>query len=109
MAEAKSGDRVHVHYTGKLEDGSVFDTSEGREPLAFELGQGQVVPGFEKAVSGMEVGEKKEVEISSDQAYGPRLPQLTFTVPRENLPEGYDPRWARSCAWSTGMGGSSTS
>jgi peptidylprolyl isomerase len=91
MSQAKSGDTVHVHYTGKLDDGSVFDTSEGRDPLAFQLGKGMVVPGFEKAVTGMEVGEKKTVTFPSDEAYGPRLSQLTFTVPRENLPPGYDP------------------
>ena len=58
MSEAQSGDSVHVHYTGKLADGSVFDSSEGRDPLTFELGKGQVVPGFNKAVTGMKVGEK---------------------------------------------------
>jgi len=92
MSQAKSGDFVHVHYTGKLEDGSVFDTSQGRDPLTFQLGKGQVVPGFEAAVMGMEVGEKKVQTISADEAYGPRLEQLTFTVPRENLPEGYEPQ-----------------
>jgi len=91
MAAAKSGDQVKVHYTGRLDDGSVFDSSEGRDPLPFQLGQGQVVPGFEKAVMGMELGEKKTVTFPSEEAYGPRLEQLTFTVPRENLPEGYDP------------------
>lgn len=92
MSQAKSGDTVHVHYTGKLGDGSVFDSSEGRDPLSFELGKGMVVPGFEKAVTGMEVGEKKTVTFPSEEAYGPRLDQLTFTVPRDNLPEGYDPK-----------------
>ncbi len=92
MSQAKSGDTVHVHYTGKLSDGSVFDTSNGRDPLAFQLGKGMVVPGFETAVTGMEVGEKKTVTFPSDEAYGPRLDQLVFTVPRENLPEGYDPK-----------------
>jgi peptidylprolyl isomerase len=92
MSQAKSGDTVHVHYTGKLDDGSVFDTSEGRDPLTFELGKNMVVHGFEKAVTGMAVGEKKTVTFPSDEAYGPRLDQLTFTVPRENLPEGYDPQ-----------------
>lgn len=92
MAEAKSGDTVHVHYTGKLDDGSVFDTSEGRDPLSFELGKQMVVPGFEEAVTGMEEGEKKTVSFSSDDAYGPRMDQLVFTVPRENLPPGYDPQ-----------------
>ena len=92
MSQAKSGDTVHVHYTGKLGDGSVFDSSEGRDPLSFELGKGMVVPGFEKAVTGMEVGEQKTVTFPSEEAYGPRLDQLTFTVPRDNLPEGYDPK-----------------
>jgi FKBP-type peptidyl-prolyl cis-trans isomerase 2 len=92
MSQATSGDTVHVHYTGKLGDGSVFDSSEGRDPLSFELGKGMVVPGFEKAVTGMEVGEKKTVTFPSEEAYGPRLDQLTFTVPRDNLPEGYDPK-----------------
>jgi len=92
MSQAKSGDTVHVHYTGKLGDGSVFDTSEGRDPLSFQLGEGMVVPGFEKAVTGMAVGEKKTVTFPSDEAYGPRLEQLTFTVPKDNLPPGYDPQ-----------------
>ncbi len=92
MTEAKSGDFVHIHYTGKLEDGSVFDTSEGRDPLTFELGKGMVIPGFEKAVTGMTEGETKTADVSSAEAYGERLDQLLFTVPRENLPEGYDPQ-----------------
>jgi len=92
MSQAKSGDTVHVHYTGKLEDGTVFDTSEGRDPLSFELGKQMVVPGFEKAVDGMEEGEKKTITFPSDEAYGPRMDQLVFMVPRENLPEGYDPQ-----------------
>ena len=92
MSQAKRGDTVHIHYTGRLNDGSVFDTSEGRDPLSFELGKGMVVPGFEKAVTGMTVGEKKTAEIPSDEAYGPRLDQLTFSIPRENMPQGYDPQ-----------------
>ena len=92
MSQAKSGDLVHVHYTGKLDDASVFDSSDGLDPLAFQLGKGQVVPGFDTAVTGMEVGEKKSVNIPSDEAYGPRLEQLVFTAPRDNLPEGYDPQ-----------------
>lgn len=92
MSAAKSGDFVHVHYTGKLEDGTVFDTSQNRDPLTFELGKGQVIPGFEKAIEGMVAGDTKTEVIPSDNAYGPRLEQLTFTVPRENLPEGYEPQ-----------------
>ena len=91
MSEAKSGDVVHVHYTGTLTDGSLFDSSEGRDPLTFQLGKGQVVPGFEKAVTGMAVGEKKTETFPADEAYGPRLDNLVFTIPRENLPLGYDP------------------
>jgi len=91
MSEAKSGDSVHVHYTGKLADGSVFDSSEDRDALTFQLGKGQVVQGFDKAVTGMNVGEKKTETFPADQAYGPRLENLIFTIPRENLPPGYDP------------------
>jgi peptidylprolyl isomerase len=92
MSEAKQGDTVHVHYTGMFDDGSVFDTSQGRDPLTFKLGEGQVVPGFEKAIVGMEAGEKKTEKVEASDAYGPRLDQLTFTIPRENLPAGYDPQ-----------------
>jgi peptidylprolyl isomerase len=92
MSSAKKGDFVHVHYTGKLNDGKVFDTSKERDPLTFQLGKGQVIPGFDRAIEGMAVGETKTEVIPSDQAYGPRLEQLTFTVPRENLPDGYDPQ-----------------
>jgi peptidylprolyl isomerase len=98
MTQAKEGDTVHVHYTGRLDDASVFDSSEGRDPLSFQLGAGQVVPGFESAVSGMETGEKKTVTIPAEDAYGPRVEQLTFTAPRENLPPGHDPaegEWLR--------------
>jgi peptidylprolyl isomerase len=92
MPKARRGDFVHVHYTGRLDDNSVFDTSEGRDPLSFQLGKGQVVPGFDKAVSHMEVGQKKTVTIPAAEAYGPRIDQLTFTAPLENMPPGFYPR-----------------
>lgn len=92
MAKAENGNVVHVHYTGKLDDDTVFDSSEGRDPLSFQLGEGSVVPGFEKAVQGMAEGDQKTVTIPSDEAYGPRVEQLVFTAPRENLPPGYDPK-----------------
>ena len=92
MSQAKKGDTVHVHYTGRLADGTVFDTSENRDPLSFELGKGMVVPGFDSAVTGMTVGDTKTETIPADKAYGPRIQQLTFMVPRENLPPGYDPQ-----------------
>ncbi len=83
--EAKNGDTVHVHYTGRLESGEVFDTSEGGEPLEFEVGAGQVIPGFDDAVRGMNVGDKKTINIQSDDAYGPRVDSLVQAVPREGM------------------------
>ncbi len=76
-AQAKNGDTVQVNYTGKLTDGTVFDTSAGRAPLEFTLGSGDVVPGFEKAILGMKVGEKKTVTIPVNEAYGPYRNELT--------------------------------
>lgn len=86
MTTAKSGDKVRIHYTGTLSDGSVFDSSEGRDPLEFTLGSGQVIPGFDNGVTGMEVGEKKTIEIPCDQAYGPSQPEAVQDVPRDQIP-----------------------
>ncbi len=91
-AQAKNGDTVQVQYTGKLADGTVFDTSVGRQPLEFKLGTGQLIPGFEKAVLGMKVGEKKTVTISANEAYGPRRDDMIVEVPREKLPSGMTPK-----------------
>jgi len=88
---AKTGDIVKVNYTGTLKDGSVFDTSLGREPLEFTLGQGQLIPGFEQAVIGMRVGESKTVNIPADQAYGPYNNGLISVIERDKLPENLDP------------------
>ena len=87
MSKAKNSDFVKVHYTGKHVDGDVFDTSEGREPLAFELGKGQMIKGFEAAVLGMEVGETKTVNIPADQAYGEFNKDMVFSVNRTEIPE----------------------
>lgn len=86
MTEAKTGDTVRIHYTGSLEDGSVFDSSQGRDPLEFTLGSGQVIPGFDVAVAGMTTGEKKRVTIPADQAYGQPDPRAIQAIPRENIP-----------------------
>lgn len=86
MTQAKNNDSVKVHYTGKLKDGTVFDSSKDRSPLQFQLGQGQIIPGFEQAVVGMNPGETKTVNIPSNQAYGPRLEELIQEVPRQQLP-----------------------
>jgi peptidylprolyl isomerase len=90
--QAKKGDVVQVDYTGKLEDGTIFDSSIGREPLEFTLGQGQMIPGFEKAVLGMQVGETKTFTIPAKEAYGPHHDELVMEIPREQLPEGLDPQ-----------------
>lgn len=89
---AKQGDTVRVHYTGKLDDGSVFDSSRGREPLEFEVGGGQVIAGFDAAVQGMEPGEARSVTIPSEQAYGARSDELMMVVPRGDLPAEIDPQ-----------------
>ena len=86
MQSAKTGDTVRVHYRGTLDDGSVFDSSEGRDPLEFRLGSGQVIPGFDDAVTGMSVGDERTVTIPADQAYGNHRADLVLVVGRENLP-----------------------
>ena len=86
MTQAKAGDTVHFHYTGTLTDGSVFDTSEGREPLAFTLGSGQIIPGLDAAIDGMAVGEARTVTIPSDQAYGPYDSSARQSIPRDQIP-----------------------
>lgn len=88
---AKNGDTVLVHYTGTLEDGQVFDSSEGSEPLRFEVGAQEVIPGFDDGVRGMTVGEKKRIEIESDEAYGPRVDDLVQTVDRHSINLGAEP------------------
>ncbi len=89
---ASDGDTVRVHYTGTLEDGTTFDTSVGREPLEFTLGEGQMIPGFEKAVYGLQVGKSKTVTIPAEEAYGPHRDDLVIVVEREQLPADLDPK-----------------
>jgi len=88
MKKIQNGDTVTVHYTGRLEDGTVFDSSmvEGREPLTATLGQGQLIPGFESGLMEMSVGDKKEIKIESKDAYGEYIPNIEQEVPMENLP-----------------------
>jgi peptidylprolyl isomerase len=95
MAQAKTGDTVKVHYTGKLDDGTVFDTSSDREPLQFTIGQGQLIPDFEQAVVGMNPGESKTVQIPSDNAYGPHREEMVLDVDRSEFPEDLEPRVAQ--------------
>jgi peptidylprolyl isomerase len=92
MSQAKPGDVVAVHYTGKLPDGSVFDSSRERQPLQFQLGERQIIPGFENAVVGMAPGDSKSVSIPADDAYGPRRDDLVIQLERSAVPAGMDPQ-----------------
>ncbi len=90
MAQAKDGDTVRIHYTGRLDDGEVFDSSAGREPLQFTLGAGQVIPGFEQGALGMNPGEAKTINIPADKAYGPHRKEMVMTVDRKEFPENFE-------------------
>ena len=87
MTEVKAGDTVRIHYTGTLNDGSTFDSSEGRDPLEFTVGSGQIIPGLDSAMPGMTVGDKKSVEVPAAEAYGDRNPDALQAVPRAEIPE----------------------
>jgi peptidylprolyl isomerase len=89
--KAKQGDTVKVHYTGKLDDGTVFDTSVNRDPLQFTIGKGQVIPGFEQAVVGMEVSESKTTKVTASEAYGPRRDEMVLQVDRKQFPADLNP------------------
>jgi len=91
MAEAQLGDMVKVHYTGRLADGTTFDTSRQREPLEFTLGEEEIIPGFEQAVLGMAPGESKTTTIAADQAYGSHRPDRVIEVERHHLPPDLQP------------------
>jgi peptidylprolyl isomerase len=99
MAQAKAGDRVRVHYTGRLDDGSVFDSSEcgeddcgcGHGPLEFTIGAGEVIPGFDAGVTGLSVGESKTIHIPVEDAYGERIEEMVADVPRGDLPAEMKP------------------
>lgn len=86
MTQVKTGDTVQIHYTGTLNDGRTFDSSEGRDPLEFEVGSGQIIPGLDSAIPGMEVGETKTVNVACEDAYGPVKPGRLQAVPRGNIP-----------------------
>ena len=88
----KKGDKVKVHYRGTLTDGTEFDSSQGREPLEFEVGAGMMIKGFDDAVNGMKVGEKITVNIVADEAYGQRNDELIYQIPSEQIPEDLDPK-----------------
>jgi FKBP-type peptidyl-prolyl cis-trans isomerase 2 len=88
MVQATNGNKVRVHYTGRLDDGTVFDSSRGGEPLEFTIGEHHMIPGFEQGVIGMEPGQTKTVLIPPEQAYGPHNPEKVIEVARSQLPTG---------------------
>jgi FKBP-type peptidyl-prolyl cis-trans isomerase 2 len=104
MQQVKSGDTVKVHYHGKLTDGTTFDSSEGREPLEFEVGSGSVIAGFDTGVTGMTVGEKKTVNIPVDEAYGQKQDDLLMEFPLDRFPEDMKPEVGMQLNMSNGQG-----
>src|SRR6185436_15254848 len=86
MQQVKNGDKVKVHYHGRLTSGETFDSSEGREPLEFEVGSGMVIKGFDDGVTGMKVGEKKTINIPADNAYGQKNPEMLIEYPKAQFP-----------------------
>ncbi len=102
MAQAQSGNTVLVHYTGRLADGTVFDSSQGRDPLEFTLGASQVIPGFEEAVDGLEPGQERTVTIPVERAYGDHKSELVFDVPRSQFPDHLDPQVGQRLQMSNG-------
>jgi FKBP-type peptidyl-prolyl cis-trans isomerase 2 len=91
MEKVKNGDKVKVHYHGRLTDGTVFDSSEGRDPFEFEVGRDMVIKGFDEGVKGMAVGEKKTISIPVEQAYGPEDPQMIMDFPLDRFPPDLKP------------------
>ncbi|MBC5837712.1 FKBP-type peptidyl-prolyl cis-trans isomerase [Flavobacterium muglaense] len=91
MTQVKENNTVKVHYTGKLADGQIFDSSEGKEPIEFTLGQGRLIPGFEKGLIDMKLNEKKTINIAVEDAYGDPRADLLIEVPRSELPQEMAP------------------
>jgi peptidylprolyl isomerase len=108
MQQAKKGDTVKIHYHGRLQDGSTFDSSEGREPLEFELGSGMVIPGFDDGVSGMTIGEKKTINIPATDAYGEKFDDRIIEFPKTQFPPDMIPEVGMQLAMNNGQGQSIT-
>jgi FKBP-type peptidyl-prolyl cis-trans isomerase 2 len=104
MQQVKNGDKVKVHYHGRLTDGTTFDTSAGREPLEFEVGSGSVIKGFDDGVMGMVVGDKKTVNIPAEDAYGEKNPDMLVPFPKNNFPEDMNPEVGMRLNMTNGNG-----
>ena len=104
MQQVKSGDKVKVNYTGKLRNGETFDSSEGREPLEFTVGGGQVIKGFDQGVMGMQVGDKKTVEIEVVDAYGEKNQDMVIEFPKTQFPTDMKPEPGMQLMMNNGEG-----
>ena len=104
MQQVQAGDTVKVHYHGRLTDGTTFDSSEGREPLEFEVGSGMVIKGFDEGLKGMAVGEKKTIQIPVAEAYGERDPSMLMEFPIDRFPPGMKPEVGMQLAMNNGQG-----
>jgi FKBP-type peptidyl-prolyl cis-trans isomerase 2 len=104
MQQAQNGDKVKVHYHGKLRNGETFDSSQGRDPLEFTLGTGQVIKGFDEGVKGMQVGDKKTVEIPVDDAYGAKNEEMLIEFPKNQFPADLNPEVGMQLMMNNGEG-----
>ncbi|MGZ3838461.1 MAG: FKBP-type peptidyl-prolyl cis-trans isomerase [Flavisolibacter sp.] len=104
MQQVQHGDKIKVHYHGKLRSGETFDSSNGREPLEFTVGSGQVIKGFDEGVKGMEVGEKKTVEIPVGEAYGEKQQEMIIEFPKDQFPPDMNPEVGMQLMMSNGSG-----
>ena len=104
MQQVQQGDKVKVHYHGKLRSGETFDSSNGREPLEFTVGSGQVIKGFDDGVKGMKVGDKKTVEINVENAYGEKSPEMIIEFPKTQFPPDMNPEQGQQLMMSNGDG-----
>ncbi len=104
MQQVKSGDKIKVHYHGRLTSGETFDKSEGREPLEFEVGSGMVIKGFDEGVTGMSVGDKKTINIPFDEAYGPKNPDMIIDMPKDRFPKDMEIEVGMPLSMSDGQG-----
>src|SRR5450432_2363777 len=104
MRQVKNGDKVKVHYHGRLTNGETFDSSEGRAPLEFEVGSGMVIKGFDDGVTGMAIGEKKTINIPVDEAYGPKNEEMLIEMPKDRIPKDMEIEVGTPLAMSNGSG-----
>ncbi len=104
MQQVKSGDKIKVHYHGRLTSGETFDKSEGREPLEFEVGSGMVIKGFDDGVTGMVTGDKKTINIPFNEAYGPKSPDMIIDMPKDRFPKDMEIEVGMPLAMNDGEG-----